>query len=104
MSHKDSPVATCTPTVPVSTTLYLGGIHGWLSIHSCTSLGGVERFVDIVTCGFFVVQSSPTTLLTRTAMVNIQDILQVFQGSGIGNMEDNLTSADPLSYTTNDEG
>ena len=34
-------------------------------------------------------------------MVNIQDFLQVFQGSGIGKMEDNLTSADPLSYTTN---
>ena len=33
--------------------------------------------------------------------VNIQDFLQVFQGSGIGKMEDNLTSADPLSYTTN---
>ena len=33
--------------------------------------------------------------------VNIQDFLQVFQGSGIGKMEDNLTSADSLSYTTN---
>ena len=33
--------------------------------------------------------------------VNIQDFLQVFQVSGIGKMEDNLTSADPLSYTTN---
>ena len=33
--------------------------------------------------------------------VNIQDLLQVFQESGIGKMEDNqLTSADPLSYTT----
>ena len=31
----------------------------------------------------------------------MQDFLQVFQGSGIGKMEDNLTSADPLSYTTN---
>ena len=30
-----------------------------------------------------------------------QDFLQVFPGSGIGKMEDNLTSADPLSYTTN---
>ena len=28
--------------------------------------------------------------------VNIQDFLQVFQGSEIGKMEDNLTSADPL--------
>ena len=27
--------------------------------------------------------------------------LNVFQGSGIGKMEDNLTSIDPLSYTTN---
>ena len=26
-------------------------------------------------------------------MVNKQDFLQVFQGSGIGKMEDNLTSA-----------
>ena len=34
-------------------------------------------------------------------MVNIQDLLQVFQESGIGKMEDNLTSADPLSYSTN---
>ena len=33
--------------------------------------------------------------------VNIQDVLQVFQGSGIGKMEDNLTSADPPSFTTN---
>ena len=33
--------------------------------------------------------------------VNIEDFLQVFQGSGIGKMEDDLTSADPLSYTTN---
>ena len=35
-----------------------------------------------------------------TVKVNIQDLLQVFEGSGIGKM-DNLTSADPLSYTTN---
>ena len=34
-------------------------------------------------------------------MVNKQDFLQVFQGSGIGKIEDNLTSADPLSYTKN---
>ena len=34
-------------------------------------------------------------------MVNIQDFLQVFQGSGIGTMEDNLTRADSLSYITN---
>ena len=33
--------------------------------------------------------------------VNKQDFFQVFQGSGIGKMEVNLTSADPLSYTTN---
>ena len=33
--------------------------------------------------------------------VNIQDFLHVFQGSGIGKMEDNLKSVDPLSYTTN---
>ena len=32
--------------------------------------------------------------------VNDQDFLQVFQGSGMGKIEDNLTSADPLSYTT----
>ena len=32
--------------------------------------------------------------------VNKQNFLQVFQGNGIGNMEDNLTSADPLSYAT----
>ena len=29
----------------------------------------------------------------REYQVNKQDFLQVFQGSGIGNMEDNLTSA-----------
>ena len=40
----------------------------------------------------------------HTVEVNIQDFLQVFQGSGIGKMEDNLTSADPLSYTTNGSG
>ena len=33
--------------------------------------------------------------------VNKQDFLQVIQGSAIGKMEDNLTSADPLSYTSN---
>ena len=33
--------------------------------------------------------------------VNKQDFLQVFQSNGIGKMEDNLTNADPLSYTTN---
>ena len=33
--------------------------------------------------------------------VNKQDFLQVFQGSGIRMMEDNLTSVNPLSYTTN---
>ena len=33
-------------------------------------------------------------------LVNKQDFLQVFQGSGIGKLEDSLTSADPLSYTT----
>ena len=36
--------------------------------------------------------------------VNKQDFLQVFQGSGIGKMGDQLTSADPLSYTTNGSG
>ena len=36
--------------------------------------------------------------------INKQDFLQVFQGSRIGKMEDNLTSADPLSYTTNGSG
>ena len=36
----------------------------------------------------------------ETIGVNIQDFLQVFQVSGIGKIEDNLTSADPLSYTT----
>ena len=35
-------------------------------------------------------------------MVNkVNKTLQVFKGSGIGKMEDNLTSADPLSYSTN---
>ena len=33
--------------------------------------------------------------------VKIQDFLQVFQGGGKEKMEDNSTSADPLSYTTN---
>ena len=33
--------------------------------------------------------------------VNTQDFLQVFQCSRMGKMEDNLTSADPLSYITN---
>ena len=36
----------------------------------------------------------------RIGRINKQDFFQVFQGSGIGNIEDNLTSADPLSYTT----
>ena len=35
--------------------------------------------------------------------VIIQDFLQVSQGSGIGKMGDNLTSADPLSYTVDQE-
>ena len=39
-------------------------------------------------------------VFTLCPIVNIQDFLQVFQGSGIGKMEDNLTSTDPLSYTT----
>ena len=39
--------------------------------------------------------------LFNQGKVNIQDFLQVFQGSGIGKMEDNLTSPDLLSYTTN---
>ena len=33
-------------------------------------------------------------------LVNKQDFLQVFQGSEIEKIEDNLTSVDPLSYTT----
>ena len=37
----------------------------------------------------------------NTVKVNKQDFLQVFEGSEIGKMGDNLTSADPLSYTTN---
>ena len=32
-------------------------------------------------------------------MLNVQDFLEIFQGSGIEMMEDNPTSADPLSYT-----
>ena len=36
--------------------------------------------------------------------VNKQDFLQVLNGSGIEKMEDNLTSADQLSYTTNANG
>ena len=44
----------------------------------------------------FIIRTS-----VEQAKVNIQDFLQVFQGSGIEKMEDNLTSADPLSYTTN---
>ena len=43
---------------------------------------------------------TPVPRLANHIMVNIQDFLQVFQGSGIGKMEDNITSADPLSYTT----
>ena len=42
--------------------------------------------------------------MARTYGGNKQDFLQVFQGSGIGKMEDNLTSADSLSYTTNGFG
>ena len=41
------------------------------------------------------------TLSNDAMMVNKQDFLQVFQGSGIGKREDNLTSAVPLSYATN---
>ena len=37
-------------------------------------------------------------LSLRMFLVNKQDFLQVFQGSGIGKIEDNLRSADPLSY------
>ena len=44
------------------------------------------------------------TDIISVTRVNIQDFLLVFQGSGIGKMEDNLTSADPLSYTTNESG
>ena len=36
----------------------------------------------------------------QTIKVNKQDFLQVFQVSGIGKIEDNLRSANPLSYTT----
>ena len=39
-------------------------------------------------------------LKTASICLNKQDFLQVFQGSGIGKIEDNLTSDDPLSYTT----
>ena len=48
-------------------------------------------------------EQKPQKLATTSSLckVNKQDFLQVFQGSGIGKMEDNLTSADPLSYTTN---
>ena len=45
----------------------------------------------------------PTTYPIRVYSinkVNKHDFLQVFQVSGIGKIEDNLTSADPLSYTT----
>ena len=38
--------------------------------------------------------------LTKNLKVDKQDFLQVFQGSGIGKIEDNLMSADPLSYAT----
>ena len=35
----------------------------------------------------------------HTCKVNKQDFFQVFQGSGIATMEDNLASSRPLSYT-----
>ena len=41
-------------------------------------------------------KTSPATL----PEVNKQDFLQVFQSSGIGKIEDNITSADQPSYTT----
>ena len=55
-------------------------------------------------------QRSPATCVLGRVMgrgccnpvkVNKKDFFQVFQGSGIGKIEDNLTNADPLSYTTN---
>ena len=45
-------------------------------------------------------KSEPLPKCFIIIMVNKQDFLQVFQGSGIGKIEDNLTSDDPLSYTT----
>ena len=45
-------------------------------------------------------QSGPAAISRQLSLkgVNKQDFLQVFQGSGIGKIEDNLTSANPLSY------
>ena len=37
----------------------------------------------------------------KLTQVNKQDFLQVFQGSGLGKIEDNLTSADPLTILYN---
>ena len=43
--------------------------------------------------------TSVESCILSTTKVKKQDFLQVFQGSGIGKIGDNLTSADPLSYT-----
>ena len=40
-------------------------------------------------------QPGTVTIVHLTAKVDKQDFLQVFQGSGMGKMEDNLTSVDP---------
>ena len=49
----------------------------------------------------FHCESFYSPIRMKIVRVNKQDFFQVFQSSGIGKMEDNLTSADPLSFTTN---
>ena len=48
--------------------------------------------------------SSDQKTVLQYVLVNKQDLLQVFKGARIGKIGDNLTSADPLSYTTNGSG
>ena len=43
----------------------------------------------------FHLSGSDLSWIWKSIEVNIQDFLQVFQGSGIRKMEDDLTSADP---------
>ena len=63
-----------------------------------------NKYITAMCSHSFTVSKDPgcacSVEFTWTDKVNIQDFLQVFQGSRIGKMEDNFTSAD-LSYTTN---
>ena len=73
-----------------------------LGTWSCTRLSFFVFVQGVVTFETLSAEVALVLLCLRVHLkVNIQDFLQVFQGSGIGKMEDNLTSADPLSYTTN---